>query len=251
MDGQPPPLSAPPSDLLNDAGVFLDFDGTLVEIASRPDAIIVDDRLRALIDRLAEILKGRLAIISGRPVHEIRAYLPQAGLAVSGSHGLELHHADGRIEQPDIPPWLPSAVARAHRLAAAHEGMIVEEKPFGLALHYRLAPDAGPAATALAEEIAAQAGASLQPGKMVVEVRLGGSDKGTALRRLMEESAMAAARPVFVGDDVTDESAFAAAADLGGAGILVGPPRETAACYRLPDVAATIDWLEAAPARTR
>ncbi len=129
--------------------------------------------------------------------------------------------------------------------------MIVEEKPFGLGLHYRMAPEAEAVAVTLAQDIAAETGASLQPGKMVVEVRLGGSDKGAALRRMMSEGVMAGTKPVFIGDDVTDESAFVAAAELGGSGILVGPQRHTAARYRLPGVAATIAWLEAADSAMR
>jgi trehalose 6-phosphate phosphatase len=88
----------------------------------------------------------------------------------------------------------------------------------------------------------------LQPGKMMIEVRTGGGDKGTAIRALMREPDMVGRRPLFMGDDLTDEPGFVAAQELGGAGILVGEPRETAARYRLEGVEATLAWLEAASA---
>jgi trehalose 6-phosphate phosphatase len=138
--------------------------------------------------------------------------------------------------------------ARAALLGFAEErpGLLVEEKPASIALHYRGAPQHEETALALVGALAARTGLALQPGKMVVELRPPGADKGDAVRRLMAEPAFAGKRPVFVGDDLTDEHAFTAAAEMGGAGILVGPPRETAAAWRLDDVAAVAAWLTAA-----
>ena len=95
-------------------------------------------------------------------------------------------------------------------------------------------------------EIAGRHDLLLQRGKMVAELRPAGANKGDALKALMREPRFMGARPLFVGDDLTDEHAFGAAAELGGAGILVGPPRETAARYRLESVKAVADWLQAA-----
>ncbi|HMC91944.1 MAG TPA: trehalose-phosphatase, partial [Allosphingosinicella sp.] len=119
------------------------------------------------------------------------------------------------------------------------------DKPASVALHYRLAPHREEEAVALAQSLAARTGLVVQRGKMVVELRPCGADKGDALRALMAEPPFAGARPVFVGDDVTDEDGFRAATALGGLGIIVGPPRETAAHYRLPDVEAVHRWLAA------
>jgi trehalose 6-phosphate phosphatase len=127
--------------------------------------------------------------------------------------------------------------------ADRHPGTMVEEKSFGVALHYRLVPLVEAKARLLGEELAAEFGLCFQQGKMVVELRPGGEDKGTAIRRWMEHAPMRGTRPVFLGDDITDEAGFAAVRDLGGAGILVGAPRPTAATYRLASPAAARAWL--------
>jgi trehalose 6-phosphate phosphatase len=115
----------------------------------------------------------------------------------------------------------------------------------GVALHYRQAPaEARPVADFM-EKLAREERLVVQRGNMVVELRPPGADKGDAVRAFMREPLFRGARPVFVGDDLTDEHAFAAAAGMDGAGVLVGPARETVARYRLPSVAAVAQWLEA------
>jgi trehalose 6-phosphate phosphatase len=227
--------------------LFLDFDGTLVDIAARHDAVMVESSLGRLVAALAERLDGRVAVVSGRSANEILSYLGVAGspapFAVAGSHGLELRWSDGRHEAPVRPDGLGEALIAFRALADAHPGVVVEEKPYGAALHYRQAADAGGACDALAEDVAARTGFAVQHGKMVVELRTMGADKGDAVRRFLSESPMAGTRPIFVGDDLTDEAGFAAAADLGGWGVLVGGPRETAARYQLADVAEVHAWL--------
>jgi trehalose 6-phosphate phosphatase len=236
----------PPPDLLNGASLFVDFDGTLVEIAARPDAIEIDERLRLLMRRLATRLDGRLAVVSGRPAREVRRLFGTPSLVIGGSHGLELHWADGRTSSPPRPEGLDHVLAEMCRLRDAHPGILIEDKPFGAALHYRQAPEAEAACHALALRLSRESGLPLQRGKMMVEVRAQGADKGAALMAFMAEPGMAGTRPIFIGDDETDEAGFLAAAALGGAGILVGPPRASAARYRLEGVAATLAWLDAA-----
>ncbi len=246
-DAAPAPLSPPPEPASGAISLFLDFDGTLVEIAERPDAIVVDDRLRDLVRRLAERLDGRLAVVSGRTAGEIVAFLHAADcqppFAIAGSHGLELRWTDGRSESPARPEALGAVLDGFAALARSHPGVVVEEKPFGAALHYRGAPDAGPECDALAQAMAQAHGLSLQRGKMVCEVRLPGADKGDAVRRFMADRAMAGTTPIFLGDDVTDEAGFVAAAALGGWGVQVGATPITAAHYRLADVTAVHRWL--------
>jgi len=246
-DASPARLPAPPDPAADRISLFLDFDGTLVEIAERHDAVVVDDALRALIRALAGRLDGRLAVVSGRTADEIVAYLHAADsrppFGIAGSHGLELRWTDGRGESPTRPDALDAILVALHALAAEHPGVAVEEKPFGAALHYRRAPDAGPACDALAEQLAQAHGLHLQRGKMVAELRLPGADKGDALRRFMADPAMAGTTPIFLGDDVTDEAGFAAAAELGGWGVLIGEAPVTAARYRLEDVTAVHRWL--------
>jgi trehalose 6-phosphate phosphatase len=242
----PEHLRPPPADILEGAALFLDFDGTLVELAEAPDAIRVPGALQPLLMSLSERLGGRIAIISGRSIGDLERHLGACGIAVSGSHGLELRLAGGGEVPVEAPPGLDSAREEVRRFAADDPGLLVEEKPASVALHYRLAPGRAAGATAFLAELAERTGLAVQAGKMVIELRPHGADKGDALRRIMAEPTFAGARPLFVGDDLTDEDAFAAAAGLGGGGILVGPPRETAARWRLEGVAAVAAWLEGA-----
>lgn len=236
-------LPSPPPDLLANASLFLDFDGTLVEIAPTPDAVVVPSGLGPLLERLGGALDGRLAIVSGRAAGEIRAMLP-AAVIVAGSHGLELDWPGAAVEMPARGETLDAALEDARRFAATRGGVLVEDKPFGVGLHYRAAPESEEAVLDAAHSLAQMYGLHLQHGKMVAELRLPGRDKGSAVVRLMEEPRWKATRPVVMGDDITDEAAFAAAAALGGVGILVGPERATAARYRLDDVGAARAWLE-------
>lgn len=239
-------IPPPPPSLLDGAALFLDFDGTLVELADAPDAIRVPGGLSGLIERLAARLGGRVAIVSGRALADLGRHVACRGVAMAGSHGLELRLADGRIAPAARPEALDEARAAVARFAASDPGLLVEDKPAGVALHYRRSPERAAGVEALMEGLAARTGLVVQHGKMVAELRPPGADKGDALEELMREPAFAGARPVFVGDDLTDEHAFAAAARLGGAGVLVGPPRATAARYRLGGVAEVAAWLRAA-----
>ena len=235
----------PPLSLIDGAALFLDFDGTLVELAESPDAIRVPAELRPLLERLMDRLGGKLAIISGRAMDDLDRHLDTSGLALSGSHGLELRLARGPGAPVDSPAALADARIEVLRFAAAH-GLLAEEKPASIALHFRQAPERQAEALHFMSALAERSGLALQLGKMVVELRPPGRDKGDALRALMAEPPFAGARPLFMGDDLTDEDAFAAAAAMGGAGVLVGPARTTAAEWRLDDVAAVARWLAAA-----
>lgn len=230
--------------------LFLDFDGTLVEFADRHDGVVVDAHVPALLAALVRRLDGRVAVVSGRPAAEIRALLLRdgetAGFAIAGSHGMELLWPDGRATLPQSPSSIAEASATLHAFAAGRPGIVIEDKPFGVALHFRQAPDAAADCEALAEAVAASTGLSLQHGKMVCELRAEGADKGDAVRTLLAELPMAGSRPIFLGDDLTDEAGFEAANVAGGVGILVGD-REgpSAAGYALPDVEAVHAWLGA------
>lgn len=244
------PLPPPPARLLDDASLFLDFDGTLVEIAERHDAIAVPAGLAALLIRAADALGGRLAIVSGRGVDEIVRYLgldaAAPGIAVAGSHGLEQLSMDGRRETPTASPGVSIAIEAFDAAAGRMSGVVAEAKPFGAAIHYRGAPECEAACEALAMDVARNTGLVVQRGKMVCELRMPGIDKGGALDLLITMPPMQDHRPIFVGDDLTDEAGFRAATAAGGAGILVGERAGSAARYALPDVAAVLDWLGAA-----
>ncbi|HMC91925.1 MAG TPA: trehalose-phosphatase, partial [Allosphingosinicella sp.] len=218
------PVDAPPplADLA-DPALFLDFDGTLVALAEAPDSVAVTPELLPLLDRLAAMLAGRLAILTGRALDDLDRHLAAPHLVAAGSHGLELRRGAAPAAPPEPPRGLAEARAALAAFAAGEPGLLVEDKPAGVALHYRLSPHREEEAVALAQNLAARTGLFVQRGKMVVELRPSGADKGDALRALMGEPPFAGARPVFVGDDLTDEDGFRAATALGGFGIIVGP----------------------------
>ena len=238
------PHNPPPQSLLRDASLFLDFDGTLVRIADRPDEIVVEERTLSLLANLGKKLQQRLTLVSGRASADVLEWLHPLELAVAGSHGLE--RAGGPVL---APPSLKAGLHQLQQLKAEFPEVLIEEKPMGVALHYRQEPEAKGACRAAAEHVAALTGLQVQPGRMVFELKPGSANKGTALRAIMAEAPHLGTRPIFIGDDLTDEHGFAAARELGGAGILVGEERTTAAEYRLADVDAVHDWLyEAAEA---
>lgn len=244
MQLPPPP---PPRDILTDCALFLDLDGTLLDIAERPDEVTVEPETRVLVEDLARKLEGRFAIVSGRSLEQIDAMLGDcaAGIALSGSHGVE-HRWNGIHARPERPGSLDAVAERFHDFAQRWPGVIIEEKSFGVGLHFRMAPEADVMAAALAKSLASEFGLHLQRGKMVVELRVGGRDKGAAVESLMRRAPMAGATPLFAGDDLTDEPAFSAVRDLGGYGILIGEPRTTSASYGLPSPARLRRWLREA-----
>lgn len=237
----------PPLDLLHGAALFLDLDGTLLDLIDRPDEVAADDELVALLARLGVTLEGRLAVVSGRSLAQLDRILGAAAaeLALSGSHGSE-QRWQGVEAHPHRPASLNEAAERMRPLAAELDGVLVEEKSFGVALHYRMAPHAEERACALVETLAREFGLLVQQGKMMVELRVPGGDKGKAIAALMRQPTMRGSVPVFAGDDLTDEPGFEIAAELGGCGILVGPDRPSAARYRLNGPAELRNWLSRA-----
>lgn len=234
----------PPDIALSSTSLFLDLDGTLLDIAPTPEAVEVPDDLPDLLGRLNRLLEGRLAIISGRSLAQLDAILGSAAadLKVSGSHGVE-HRWNGVEAHPVRSAELDRARDDLRSATAALDGVLIEEKSYGVAAHYRQRPEARPEIESIANQIAERHGLTIQHGKMVAELRSHGGDKGLTLRRLMQRPPMKGTTPVFVGDDLTDEPAFQAAADFGGFGIAVGELDLPAATYRLDGPAAVRTWL--------
>jgi trehalose 6-phosphate phosphatase len=241
-------LLPPPPARWPDAALFLDLDGVLAPLAPRPDDVGPQARRTAVLQALEARLDGRLAIISGRTIDEIDRISGGGVRAVSGVHGLERRDARGFTYRAQAAPGVRTALDAFRAFAATRPGVIVEDKGVSAGLHYRQAPDHAAEAARLAARLAEAAGLTLQPGHMVLELRTPGADKGSALAAFMAEAPFMGATPVMVGDDLTDEYAFRAAEALGGFGVLVGPPRETAARHGLADVPAVLDWLEAVAA---
>jgi trehalose 6-phosphate phosphatase len=237
------PHFPPPADALAGASLFLDLDGTLLELATRPDEVRADAELRELLAALAETVP--LAIVSGRSLAQLAAILGPIDprIALAGSHGAEARWP-GHAPEILRPAALDRIAERMRDFAAGRAGLLVEDKTLGVGLHYRAAPAWAEDAEALAAELARDHDLILQRGHMMAEVRAAG-DKGRAIAALMARPEMAGTTPIMLGDDVTDEDAFEVAVRLGGYGILIGEPRASAARYRLADPAAVRAWLAA------
>ncbi len=231
-----------------DWALFLDFDGTLVDLASRPSALRPHPDLAPTLRRASAALGSALAVVSGRPIGEIDHWLAASVAAVAGGHGLERRSADGRLHPAAAPPAGELARARADlaRVADAHGGVRLEDKGYGLALHFRSAPQWRDACAAAVRAHASPAFEVLE-GSMVFELRPRGVHKGLAVDRFMDEAPFAGRTPVFVGDDLTDEDGFRTVNARGGVSILVGPARATSARHRMPGVDSVLAWLRAIP----
>jgi trehalose 6-phosphate phosphatase len=238
-------LPAPKPLPLAEAALFLDLDGTLAPIAARPQDVRPDARRTGLVQRLNRALDGRLAVISGRTLTDVDRILEGKVTAVAAVHGLVRREPDGTVHMAEPHAALPMAAELFREFAARDSGLIVEEKGLSVALHYRLARPQAEAAKACAAKIAADTGLTLQGGDMVEELRTPGPTKGDSVADFLDQPPFRGARPIFIGDDATDEHGFEAVEAAGGFGILVGPVRDTHARFRLMGVEEVLTWLEA------
>lgn len=224
--------------------LFLDVDGTILDIAETPDAVQVDDHLRAVLRHLQVNLGGALALVSGRPIADLDRLFEPLHLPIAGLHGLERRAADGVIHRIDGAAGLDNLRSPLQIFAAARPGLVLEDKKLTLALHYRQAPTAETEARAFVEELVAGCrGLEVLHGKMVLEIKPRQADKGAAILAFMNEPPYLGRKPVFIGDDVTDEDGFAIVNRMDGFSVRVGTEKKTAARYHLSDVAAVTAWL--------
>jgi trehalose 6-phosphate phosphatase len=225
-------------------GLLTDFDGTLVPIADRPDAIQISPDLIDLLTLLKQKLDGALAVLTGRRLESIDGWLSPLRLCGAGLHGAQLRLSCEATHEPLAVPGLTEEVERITREFADEPGVLVEFKGSAVALHYRLAPQASVRCQQAVERLAANLGLAVISGHCVVEARSPYISKGTALIALSATPAFVDRRLVFIGDDITDEDAIVAAQQLGGIGIRVGRGfPQTAARYRLATVTAVHHWL--------
>ena len=215
-------LSSPLPALSRDCALFLDIDGTLIDFSLSPGAVVVPHGLLAMLKSLQLRQGGALALLSGRRLGDIEA-LFGPGFAVGAEHGALLQDAEGQVFAEIRPSAALAALAVPLREAvAAHPGTLLEEKRFGLALHWRAAPETAGGLQALAARLAAPyPELLLLPAHAALEIRPRGTDKGSALASFMRQPPFAGHKPVFVGDDTTDEPAIARANEMGGLGLHV------------------------------
>ncbi|MBV6633251.1 MAG: trehalose-phosphatase [Alphaproteobacteria bacterium] len=244
-DPQPQDISESPSlplPNLADASLFLDFDGTLVDIAPRPDAIAVPASLKDLLANLGDQTNGRIALVSGRAIADIQSILPYYDGILAGGHGAELFQ-NGEIERVtgQIEAALTNTISALERFADSLPGILCEPKATGVVLHYRGRPEA----EAAVREAAAMALSSLpdfelHDAKMAVELKHREASKGAAVAKLMAQ--FSAGTPVAIGDDTTDEDMFKVALAQGGTAIKVGDG-PTMAPFRCQNPAAVHEML--------
>jgi trehalose 6-phosphate phosphatase len=226
------------------AALFLDFDGTLVEFAHHPDAITVPQGLTDTLLALQTDCNGAVAIVSGREIESVDKHLQMPTLAAAGAHGLMRRRAGGEIEAAKIDAQaIAEITAELDQFATFQDGLLVERKRHSVALHYRNAPHMeAQVIAAMRGIISAQDGFHMMPGKMLVEARSVEAGKGAAISGFMAEPPFHGLRPVFAGDDVTDEDGFETTNALGGITIKIGDGPSVAQ-HRIASPVAFRAWL--------
>ena len=225
--------------------LFLDFDGTLADIAAQPHAVHVLPEVVPTLQALHHYLDGALAIVTGRTVADIDHFLSPLQLPLACEHGAQYRMGRGLaggVPAPDLTPILDAL----RPLLSLYPQLLLEPKSAGLALHYRQAVELEPLCQAtLAQALQQVPGMELMQGKCVLEVKPSGPSKGRAIADFMRHAPFAGRTPIFVGDDVTDEAGFAATQELGGTAVKVGPG-DTLALARFENPAAVRSWLQQA-----
>jgi trehalose 6-phosphate phosphatase len=236
---QPPP---PPA---LDWCLFLDVDGTLIELTDTPSQTETDAEIKFLLREVAERLGGALALVSGRRISTLDMLFAPLKLPAAGLHGVERRKADGTIQGASfVDSQLDRARAAMKIFVDAHPGTLLEDKDRTIALHYRMAPQFEQTARESVLGIAKQLGSNyhIQGGKMLFEIKPRGFSKATAIQAFMKESPFNGRRPVFAGDDCTDQDGFGMVEAHGGISIGVGD--RVQGQFYLPDVAAVRAWLQ-------
>lgn len=226
--------------------LFLDVDGTLLAIAEAPDEVVVEPRVRRVLRQLHSRLDGALALVSGRSIGQLDGLFAPPRLPCAGGHGSERRDSLGRVHRLTTcaSGRLDAVRPLVERFAAAHPGVLLEDKRFALALHYRRRPELAAAVNALMSRARAELGPAFraQRGVLVHELVPADATKGSAVEAFMQESPFSGRKPIFIGDDLTDLSGFEAALHHGGETIAVG--HRVRAKWHLPDTRAVIAWLE-------
>ena len=225
--------------------LFLDVDGTLIELTDSPLDTVADAELKALLGQVAERLGGAIALISGRSIDYLDGLFSPLKLPAAGLHGVERRRASGTLQGASFTDTqLTAARASVNTLVQAHPGTSVEDKGRTLAVHYRMAPQHEAALRQALVDIAKPLGTNyhIQEGNKVLEIKPRGFTKATAIKAFMQEPPFSGRKPVFVGDDLTDQDGFRMVEDQGGVSIAVGD--RVHGQFRFETVSAVRRWLQ-------
>jgi trehalose 6-phosphate phosphatase len=216
-----PPLAAN----LRRCAILLDIDGTILDIAPSPQQVWVPTGLRRTLSRLLELTGGAVALVSGRSINDVDLIFSPLQLPAIGVHGAELRLSGDAELQTRVSPLSKALKRKLAMVAELGAGILVEDKGYSLALHYRLAPEKGPAVLAAITKVCAgtaEEAVEILPGKLVVEVKPVGINKGDAVCALMQYPPFAGRLPIFIGDDTTDVPVFGIIPRFGGRAYSVG-----------------------------
>ena len=225
--------------------LFLDVDGTLLDIAPQPDGVTVTKDLLDLLSGLSSYVNGALALISGRPVSELDIMFSPERFCIAGLHGLERRDFEGRVHSHQVHNGnFQEVKTKLVEFARQYTGVIVEDKGVSIAIHYRQAPEHRHTLENLVRNCIDRMAGNyhLQSGKMVFEIKPKGRDKGTAITEYMQEYPFLNRKPVFIGDDITDEDGFLVINRMGGYSLKVGSG-STHALWNLNDSFEVKNWL--------
>src|ERR1700752_3116034 len=228
-DEETPETVPVPSSLvphLSETAVLLDIDGTLLDLMPTPREVWVPPGLSKTLNRLHQRTNGALALVSGRSLNDIDLIFAPDQFPAVGGHGAEMRlSADSEAVATHAPPMDKELKRRLAAIAKLSPGILLEDKGYSLALHYRLAPHAEKAiyeAGSLIRADLPNAPIEVLPGKCVCEIKHSGFNKASGVIELMTHQPFKGRRPIFIGDDVTDESVFAIMPDFGGLAFSVG-----------------------------
>jgi trehalose 6-phosphate phosphatase len=224
--------------------MFLDVDGTLIELTDSPLETFADQELKNLLGSVAERLGGAVALVSGRSIQYLDALFKPLRLPAAGLHGVERRKASGDMQGASfVDTRLDSARAALNALVEAHPGTSIEDKGRTIAVHFRLAPQVESSLRESLIAITKPLGANyhIQEGNMVLEIKPRGFNKGTAIRKFMQEPPFSGRQPVFIGDDLTDQGGFQVVEEQGGISVAVGD--RVRGQFRVDDPAAVRSWL--------
>jgi trehalose 6-phosphate phosphatase len=232
---------------LQEWALFIDVDGTLIDLAATPSGILIPAELPIQLSLVWERTGGAMALVTGRSIASVDAMFAPYRFTVAGMHGYETRIGSGHVERREIDgSSLNPARQELEKLAAKWPGLIVEDKGLAIAVHFRLVPEAAEAVDAAMVLLQERLGEAWkrQNGKMVVELHPAGTDKGGAVSRFMKTGPFLGKKPLVLGDDLTDEAMFHFANSNGGRSVRVGDSvYESAAVFKVASAGDVRRWI--------